>query len=763
MCRKLLFLIVLLFVTVNAQWVQTNGPYGGNVKCLAFNGTFLFAGIGVGVYLSTNNGTSWTPANTGLPGYPVLSLAMGVTGDLFCGTNGGGIYISTNNGTSWNADTSGLTNNVISSIAANGKNLFAGTYDGGIFLSTNNGTNWTPVNNGLSISNGMYVSSLFVSPTGTGDTNLFAGTYAGIYRSTNNGTSWTSVWNGNGTINNYQFAVSSNGAGGTNLFAGFSTDGGRGGGIALSTNNGTSWTQLDLNNTSTGGCLSLAAIPNDTGGVNVYAGMYPDLANNNQGGCVFLSTNNGISWTVVDSGLTNNLVQTISYRPNYTPNGPRGANIFAGTQAGVYLSTNYGTSWSSVNSGLPFANVLSLAANTIAISGIGTTLAEIFAGTNGGVFIYTTNGINWTAINKGLNYYNVNSLAVTTGDSGGRYIFAGTEKNIYLSTNNGTSWDSSLDLPEASFIGAAPNGTGGINIFAGAPNSAGGFLISTNNGASWAHTSLFGSGYYGSFAEGPGGTNILVGGLGEIFISTNNGTNWTQSDSGLPGTPFTTVAVIPNGTSGMNYFAGTIKSYPTDIPIHVFAYGVYRSTNNGISWTAVDSGLPYGFVYSFAVSNTNLFAGTSGGVFLSTNSGTNWTAVNTGLPNNEEVTSLAVSGTNLFAGTYGSGVWMRPISEMITGVTGKQDKSPASFSLQQNYPNPFNPSTIINYSLPKTSLVTIKVYDVLGKEVATLVNEQQFAGNYSVQFSGSKLSSGIYFYRMQAGNFVQTKKLLLLK
>jgi hypothetical protein len=545
MYKKLLFFFVLFTtVAVNAQWVQTNGPYGGNVTCLAFKGTDLFAGISVGVYLSTNNGASWTAANTGLPGHTVLSLAMGATGDLFCGTNGGGIYISTNNGTSWTADTAGLTNNGISSIAVNGTNLFAGTNGGGIFLSTNNGTNWTPVNNGLSNSNSMYVSSLVVSPTGTGDTNLFAGTEAGIYLSTNNGTSWTSVLSGNGDT--YQLVVSSNGTGGTNLFAGFSLDGGTlGGGITLSTNNGTSWTSIDLGYTGTGGCLSLAAIPNDTGVVSIYAGMYPDSANYNPGGGVFVSTNNGKSWTAVDSGLTNNIVQAIAYSSNYTPNGPRGANIFAGTQAGVYLSTNNGTSWTSVNSGLPFANVLSLAVNTIGTSGIGTSSAEIFAGTNGGVFISTNNGINWTAVNNGLNFYNVNSLVVTTGDTGGRNIFAGTENNIYLSTNNGTSWDSSLALPGVAFVGAAPNGTGGTNVFAGAPYGAGGFLISTNNGASWARKSLFSSEFYSSFAADPSGTNILVGGSGEIFISTNNGTNWTSSNSGLPSTLLSSVAVIP--------------------------------------------------------------------------------------------------------------------------------------------------------------------------------------------------------------------------
>ena len=86
-----------------------------------------------------------------------------------------------------------------------------------------------------------------------------------------------------------------------------------------------------------------------------------------------------------------------------------------------------------------------------------------------------------------------------------------------------------------------------------------------------------------------------------------------------------------------------------------------------------------------------------------------------------------------------------------------------SFRLSQNYPNPFNPTTMIQYSIPKTSMVSIKVYDILGRQVETLVNGQKVAGNYSVQFNGSNLSSGIYFYRIESGDFVQTKKLVLLK
>jgi hypothetical protein len=88
---------------------------------------------------------------------------------------------------------------------------------------------------------------------------------------------------------------------------------------------------------------------------------------------------------------------------------------------------------------------------------------------------------------------------------------------------------------------------------------------------------------------------------------------------------------------------------------------------------------------------------------------------------------------------------------------------PDEYLLEQNYPNPFNPSTSIKYQMPENGFVTIKVYDMLGNEVATLVNEIQEAGNHSVEFDAATVSSGIYFYIMQAGNFTQTKKMTLLK
>ncbi|MHB8853117.1 MAG: T9SS type A sorting domain-containing protein [Ignavibacteriaceae bacterium] len=127
-----------------------------------------------------------------------------------------------------------------------------------------------------------------------------------------------------------------------------------------------------------------------------------------------------------------------------------------------------------------------------------------------------------------------------------------------------------------------------------------------------------------------------------------------------------------------------------------------------------------------------------------------------------DTTYIAVFWTHEENGT--KDIWMaKAIYVPEIGAVNEPPQVLSNYTLEQNYPNPFNPVTTINYTIASKDFVTIKVYDVLGKEISTLVNEEELAGNYSVNFNASKLSSGVYFYRMQAGSFVETKKLILLK
>jgi hypothetical protein len=98
----------------------------------------------------------------------------------------------------------------------------------------------------------------------------------------------------------------------------------------------------------------------------------------------------------------------------------------------------------------------------------------------------------------------------------------------------------------------------------------------------------------------------------------------------------------------------------------------------------------------------------------------------------------------------------------MTGIS-ENGGVPKSFNLSQNYPNPFNPATKIKFAIPQSSLVTLKVYDILGKEVTSLVNQNLNAGNYEVDFNAINLSSGSYFYKISAGDFTSIKKMVLIK
>lgn len=114
----------------------------------------------------------------------------------------------------------------------------------------------------------------------------------------------------------------------------------------------------------------------------------------------------------------------------------------------------------------------------------------------------------------------------------------------------------------------------------------------------------------------------------------------------------------------------------------------------------------------------------------------------------------------------GDGSILHTTNGGVTFIEEENDATyPKQFLLQQNYPNPFNPGTVIRYAISDLQFVTLKVYDLLGKEVATLVNEEKPAGSYNVEFNRQnlQLSSGVYFYRLCAGDFVETKKMILLK
>jgi len=186
--------------------------------------------------------------------------------------------------------------------------------------------------------------------------------------------------------------------------------------------------------------------------------------------------------------------------------------------------------------------------------------------------------------------------------------------------------------------------------------------------------------------------------------------------------------------------------------------GIYRSND---CCQTIEKILPLDYYIKLAAYNNTVIGCylTNGAIWVSFDNGTTWKQKFLGITG---IISIAVNDKYLFFATKDE-LWKAPLENLLTDV--EEQNIPIQFSLSQNYPNPFNPETTINYQLPTSGFVALKVYDLLGREVATLVNEYKNAGSYNSQFSirNYQLASGVYFYRLQSGNFSQTKKFVLLK
>jgi ligand-binding sensor domain-containing protein len=202
--------------------------------------------------------------------------------------------------------------------------------------------------------------------------------------------------------------------------------------------------------------------------------------------------------------------------------------------------------------------------------------------------------------------------------------------------------------------------------------------------------------------------------------------------------------------SGSNIFAGT------------YGGGVFLSTNNGTSWTAVNSGLKDSSVRCLATSGSNIFAGTDSGVFLSTNNGTSWTAVNSGLPN-ADVNCLAVSGGNIFAGTNGFGVWRRPLSEVVSILPQNHQTIPLQTRLRIAASGSLHSGVMLNYSVQSRCIVRLSIYAISGKQIALFDEGVREPGNYSVDFAKDRIVAGLYVCRFQAGSFQESGRFVVTK
>ena len=363
---------------------------------------------------------------------------------------------------------------------------------------------------------------------------------------------------------------------------------------------------------------------------------------------------------------------------------------------------------------------------------------NLFAGSDywNGVLRSTDYGATWTRLNS------LHTIVRAWGVAGTNLFLSslsGSLGTVLRSTDSGESWtEADNGLRGASVDGFAFDGTALV-----AGTEWNGVFRSTNTGSTWTQVADSSLGWPLHYFV-VSGTDIFVSGVGGVYRSTDGGTSWASASSGLPSPNVGSLAVI-----------GTTL-------IACMGDSIFRSTNNGVNWTLAGKPFAGNSIGSIIASGSILF-GRGTGLSWSSDSGTTWKANNGGLPTAWEATisALAVSGQNLIAATW-MGIYRAKLS-YVTGVNTSLNDLPEAFKLDQNYPNPFNPSTTIRYSLPQRSRVSLTVFNTLGQQVATLVNEAQEADYHDVRFDGSGLASGVYFYRIMAGTFVATKKLLLIR
>jgi hypothetical protein len=195
--------------------------------------------------------------------------------------------------------------------------------------------------------------------------------------------------------------------------------------------------------------------------------------------------------------------------------------------------------------------------------------------------------------------------------------------------------------------------------------------------------------------------------------------------------------------------------------------GVFRSTDFGNTWELLSNGITSSAYRCFAHNNDLIVAGsTSAGVFYSVNDGDSWSEINEGLTD-LGIFDLSLSGSHIIAATPNQGVFRYSLSNMSLSAN-ENTTVPHTFDLHQNYPNPFNPITTIQYDIPERVQVQIIIYNMVGHEIKSLLNEYQNPGLNSVKWDatnnhGKTVSAGLYIYKISVGNYQKSRKMVLLK
>lgn len=416
-----------------------------------------------------------------------------------------------------------------------------------------------------------------------------------------------------------------------------------------------------------------------------------------------------------------------------------------------------------------------------------------------GIWRSTNGGVNWATSNTGLNALIINAVGIAA--SSPNIVYCGTGvaggQGMYKSTDAGVTWtqinSGITQSPQAvQWISVNPTNPNNvlIAVWDGTVAATDGIYQTTNGGANWfaSNTGIVQKNIL-SLARNPIRPNTVYAGssfdftsqLGPVYIykSYDGGYNWVESDNGIPHT-----SADINPIRCMSASSGDTNVVLAATFLNTVSGGIFITTNGGALWTLKNTGAPntqytlYRGCFIRTGSSQEMYVGIDRaatgtnvkGIFRTLNQGNSWTDFTGGsLSNNfivRQITMRTSPDSTLYAcgadsTTAGQGVFGYTFNPL--GIHNPGINIPKDFSLYQNYPNPFNPTTTILYDLPKNEVVSINVYDLTGKMVKTILNESKQAGSYSVTFDASSLSSGVYFYKIIAGSFVDTKKMILVK
>jgi len=406
------------------------------------------------------------------------------------------------------------------------------------------------------------------------------------------------------------------------------------------------------------------------------------------------------------------------------------------------LSQNCSYTWSAQSSGTTQLLYTVKAVNELVCwaGGAGATVRKT---TDGGVTWVNGNP------NPGVITGQVNYIDAIDGNNAWLTSTSGGSTFIYRTTTGGNSWQQVFSSSQTLIFGLKMHDASNGFAFGDPISNVWQLLVTSNGGLNWQLSpnapaaqnieACLPRSFYVAMPNIWWGTSITT-----IYRSTNAGVSFTSHDANVSGIY---ILAIHYNSAGVGLSASVSMS---------------KSTNSGASYTSLPAP-GAGNISGIQGSGEDFWYIRGTGVYRSTNSGSSWEQVyNTASTLQHIDFPDGLSGCQT-GWSVGNGGNIHKMTGSITSSGGNNTEIPKEYELKQNYPNPFNPTTNIDFSLPKSGFVELKVYDAIGAETAVLINGELTAGNHTALFSIDNLPSGVYFYTLRTAGFTQTRKMLMIK